>query len=735
MKSNKVEKTGMKSFLFNNRLLAAIIAFSLLTAFYVDFGRISAERQAKSYDIIIDYHELEKMAEQSDRDVDWWLAEFRKMGIDKAGLGEETLISLTEDREIPVSATMMSAVMEKADWRADYPADFLAELDQKGYDEFDVLIEADSPGIFNFIADALADRFEQDQFMAFSSGGGGLIVMNGDPRDTLYSEKYKNLNSKGIGFTEQDKIISSKLMYVNLGLMDEKVKRIESAGMEVIPRTAGYEGWNGRKFAESVLEGYGRLARVPEYAIFSGEETIGYDDGTEFITDYLKSNGVTAGLIENTTQLQNIMQKGLDEIVPATGYNAVRVFTVWGYIQNRYQYYGYEGSEEIENTLFRAIVERNIRIIYFKPMMEYKDNHTYITDVDEYRNLLERVEERTARHGFSMGKASVMPARTIPLAASIIMALGCVAAAILLLRSILPFSRKVDLALLALGAIGTAGLFKMAPSLAMLAFSFAASVLFACFAAVYIMRQSKHYETISGADEKIGRIVARGAWTLTIAVAIALLGGLLTAGQISDISYMLEMNIFRGVKASQLLPLAFFPLAYLAYFGFGKLKTQQGRLEFRDLKDMMNSSIKIWMVLIGMAGVAIGVYYILRTGHDSEIMPSTFEMLMRNTLEKDLIARPRTKEFLFAFPAIMLLVYTSSRKFTIWPAIFGVASVIGLTSVINTFMHIRTPMYLGLARTGYSLLFGILAGIIGIIGFELVYRIYKRYERQRAADE
>jgi hypothetical protein len=46
-------------------------------------------------------------------------------------------------------------------------------------------------------------------------------------------------------------------------------------------------------------------------------------------------------------------------------------------------------------------------------------------------------------------------------------------------------------------------------------------------------------------------------------------------------------------------------------------------------------------------------------------------------------------------------------------------------------MHIRTPLYLGFARTGYSLLLGIAIGILGILIFEGVYRLYKKLERQR----
>ena len=78
--------------------------------------------------------------------------------------------------------------------------------------------------------------------------------------------------------------------------------------------------------------------------------------------------------------------------MPSTDYNVVRVFSVWDYIQYRYAYYGYEGAEEIENTLYRAIVERNIRIIYFKPIKQNDNSYAYITDMDVYRDMFESLD-------------------------------------------------------------------------------------------------------------------------------------------------------------------------------------------------------------------------------------------------------------------------------------------------------------------------------------------------------
>ncbi len=721
----------MNAFLKENKILVSLSVLGLIVALVVISGRMAIEHKAKTYDMILDYQEAFTMSAQSEHDIAWWLKEFQTMGFDKVGLAEENLETLMANRDIAISAKMMRTVLDQLNWKNDYPKGFIEALNTKGFDEFDVLIEAGTQESYSFVAQALTKRYQEKQYLLYPEGNGGYILLNGTAKNALYSEKYKEMNSKRIGFVEKDKIISSKLMYISLGLLPEKVEKIESAGMQVIPRTAGYNGWNDKKFAEAVFADYKNLKSVPAYALFSGEETIGFDDGTEATVNFLNENKIKVGLIENTTQLQNIMQQGLIDIVNRTQFNTVRVFTVWNYIQNRYQYYGYSGTEEIENTLYRAVVERNIRVIYYKPIMDFKDNHVYITDPEIYETMFKKLEARLTEQGFTLGQASAMGSNPVSTIFKMLMALGVVAAAVLLIRTILPISRKMKLGLFVLGVLGIAGIYAILPGITLILTSFAGAVIFGCLAIVFVMKQSKDYADSSDKDEKLTTIILKGILVLSGGVLISLLGGMITAAPISDIGHMLEIDIFRGVKAAQLLPIAFFPLAYLAYYGFGILKTKPGELEFRDLKDMMNSSIKIWMVVLALIGGALGAYYILRTGHDSELVPSTFEMLMRNTLEADLIARPRTKEFLFAFPAIMLLVYTSIRRFKIWPIVFGLASVIGLTSVINTFMHIRTPLYLGLARTGYSLVFGLAIGIIAIFIFEGIYRLYKKMERQR----
>lgn len=722
---------GMQLLLKENKIILIIIAIAVVVSLITVGGRFSVENRNKTYDIVLDYNEIKALADQSEHDISWWLREFKNMGITKVGLAEENLVSLMEDNELPIHATVMDIIMRDADWEADYPADFISELNVIGFDQYDLLIEAASVEAYDFLLQGITARYQPDHYYAMQSGNGGYILLDGTAKQTLYSEKYKYMSSVKKGFVEKDEIVSSKLMYINYGLLPSKVQILEAVGMDIIPRTASYSGWNDTKYAEAVINSYEKLDKVPEYMIVGGEGVIGYDDGIETARDYIQKNQVTIGLIENTTQLQNILQLGVNDIVQSTGYEAVRIFSVWDYIQNRYQYYGYEGAKEIENTLFRAVAERNVRLIYFKPIKEFKDQHVYVTDPEEYKTMFANLEDRLSEHGIQFGSsATVMDQYMVSLWAKLVMALGCMAAAVLLIRSILPINRSFKAALLALGSLGAAGAYVVMPGYAELITSFAAAVIFPSVATLFIVKQSKDLADTLNRTERLQKIVGLGILTLISGVLISLIGGMMTAAPISSVNYMLEIDIFRGVKLAQLLPLVFFIAAYLAYYGFGDSKKYPGKLEYQDLREMMNASIKVWMMVLGVVLLGVGYYYLERTGHDSSIQVSSLEMIFRNVLEDNLIARPRSKEFLFAFPAVMMLVYTSVRRFKLWPILFGLASVIGMTSVVNTFMHIRTPLYLGLARTGYSLLFGIIIGIAGIFIFELGHMVYKKLERQ-----
>ena len=117
-------------------------------------------------------------------------------------------------------------------------------------------------------------------------------------------------------------------------------------------------------------------------------------------------------------------------------------------------------------------------------------------------------------------------------------------------------------------------------------------------------------------------------------------------------------------------------------------------------------------------------YYMYRTGNSTTT--SARELAFRNFLENTLIARPRTKEMIVGWPMLMLFIWSLRRRMKFLPMIFGTGMTIGLVSVVNTFLHIRTPFLLSLLRTGWGILFGLLIGTAVVIVAELIYRLVRR---------
>ncbi len=713
----------MKQYIKKNALPLAILALTVTVSLFVIAGRWQVEAANKTYDVILDYTELEWMAEQSDHDTAWWLKEFHDMGISQVGLTEENLTTLMENSPLNVTATVMDEVMQDAGWREEYPEAFAAGIEDFGPDRFDVLVEAEGKDAVDFVVPALQERFPAESFFCYQEGDSAYILMDGTAGDALYGGKGAYTNTKNKGFVEREDLLSSKLMYVSLGLLPEKVEAIQAAGMAIVPRTLCYAGHNDTRYAQASVAGYEKYGITPAYIIAGGEALLGYDEGGDFVRGYMERTGASLGMIETNVQRENIKQTGMEETAMATGCNAIRVFSMWDYVQYRYAYYGYEGAEEVANCIYRAIVERNIRAVYFKMVKATDDLHVYITDPEVYRDLFASLDQRLAAHGISRGRASAMEDYQVPSLALLAVGLGAGIGGALLPDTFLPMKRKWTLLLAGAPAVCVAGAWKVLPNSFRLLASFASAVVFACLAAAFFLMAAKRTGQRLSPDAGLLKILPRSIAILAIAVAISLAGAMMTAAPLSSTNFMLELGIFRGVKAAQLLPLAFFCLLFVSYYGLFEKDRKNDHLDPRDIFTALGWTIPMWAVLLMAAVGLAGYYYLARTGHETGVTISDTEMIFRNDLEYLLLARPRTKEFLVAFPGIMLAVYCAVRRLPFWTALFGLAGTIGLTSVCNTFMHIRTPLYLGFVRTAYSLLLGILVGAVMIVCFELLLRL------------
>ncbi len=196
---------------------------------------------------------------------------------------------------------------------------------------------------------------------------------------------------------------------------------------------------------------------------------------------------------------------------------------------------------------------------------------------------------------------------------------------------------------------------------------------------------------------------------------------------------MIEMDLYRGVKIMQLIPIALFILAYLLVYAYEETGARDAVLAHvgpRGEKDrvkrfnayfaqLMKTPMQLgWFCAIVVIAVAavfmllVFVYYIYRTGNSTTT--SATELAFRNFLENTLIARPRTKEMIVGWPMLMLFIWSLRRGMKFLPMVFGMGMSIGLVSVVNTFLHIRTPFLLSLLRTGWGILFGLLIGTAAV---------------------
>ncbi len=701
-----------------------LIALGILSAFLLINNRIATENQAKVAEIALDYTEIQKLADQSEHTTDWWLAEFRKMGALSAAVGEESLNSLREEGRA-LDYGLLYNVRKLPDWQKSYPETLIQKVTSREYKDHYLLVRIQDPAVRQLVSKGLKARYPDELYDIYSSADMDCYVIKNRAEDIYYTETTKLVDKDSKPDKEVTGPAVSLAENMGLGFDPLKIKAVQQSGLEVIPRSINYSVYPD-KLVSAYKNDLKALGIKPRVVLFIGKEVTGYPDHQSELTAYLKENKIAVGLIETPVQRGQIEQADNVKLTEDLNYRAVRVFSVMPYIQKRYQFYNYKGAEEIENTLYRAITERNIRLIYFKPF-KYNDR-AYVTDLSEYQKTFTNLGERLKPHQITLGKFSMMPANAPSNTLRILLASGLWAALLLLLSQVWPIRPVIKWSLLALGIVGAAGLFRVAPSLGGELTALGSAVFFPSLAGLYLIRQMKALY-LSDTPPAFGKTLVQGVGVLAVTTALSLTGGLIVGGALSGSEYLLEMQIFRGVKASQLLPLVVMTAVYLYAFGYRRSRQEiKNQRHFAgDLKSILFEDIKIYYLVLGGIVGAIGYIYIARTGHETNIQPSDFEMISRNFLEYMLLARPRTKEFLLAFP-IVVAGFVFARfhfKKLIYPvALFG---MIGLTSVANTFSHLRTPVYLSVVRTGYSIGFG---ALLGILAFAVLWMLVSALENR-----
>ena len=720
----------MKSFLKKDRLLVLLALLGLLASLVPIVNRVQTEESNKYYDYVLDYASLRSMARQSSRTEDEWLDLFRSLGVDKVALSEASALNLHDNAAIPVHAMTVKKAAESYGWENNYPAEVVSWLSEST-DVSDAIIWTETAAAYEWMLDAFNVRFENFEAKTYLEGEHGFIFIQ----------------------QQENGMKGEKLLDLRLGIWPGTVELIERHGYQIVPRTVTQKDMNGTKFAEAyidVLKHY----NAP-YFMNNGDELVGYesDEGWDLLVQYLNESGASVAMMEQNDQSQNQTWPGIEDLLNETGYRGIRVFNEWAYIQNRYQYCGYEGPEEITNTFFRAIAERNCKVIFLKMILEPdtdvswdadEKEWVYITDPAEYEKMLADLDTRLAPLGYTRGTVPAMQMEDPSMLLKVVQGIGTAALLVMLFDLFFFIGKRWRTILLVLGALGFAGLAVLKPAMFRLILSMSGGIVMPSLAAVGLCRVLMEKRRTEP-QAKFGRVLGYTLGISVLTILAAFCGSLLATSALSQLSYMIEMDLYRGVKIMQLIPIGLFILAYLLVYAYEETgardavlahvgpRGEKGRVKRFNayFAQVMKTPMQLgWFVAIVVIAVAavflllVFVYYIYRTGN-STTTPET-ELAFRNFLENTLIARPRTKEMLIGWPMLMLFIWSLRRGMKFLPMVFGMGMSIGLVSVVNTFLHIRTPFLLSLLRTGWGILFGLLIGLAAVVIAEGLYRLVRR---------
>lgn len=707
-----------------DKILFIFVLLGIMASSILMFNRINVESENKSVEITLDLKEINELVSQSEEDISWWLRKFKEWKVGSVTVNEETFETLSDEYKA-VEFDLVGNIVKDIEWKEKQPEELVNYIENKGINKFDFVVTTNSESTYNFIQEGLKDRYDEERFSIIESKDKYIFVLEGSSEDALYNKDVIFDGSSKKAYLETKTLIGSKLSMLGLGYDEEKIKLVKDSGLDVILRPSNYSrSWTGEKYIRANFEENKKLGVQPNYILFSGKEVAGYPENLALVKDLLKENNTKVGLIESSVQRGHYEQAGLEDLAQGLDYNAVRIFSVPEYVQERYKYYNYDGAEEIENVLYRAVTERNIRLIYFRPFKH--NSQSYVTNPQDYEDTFHRFEARIAKHGMTLGEGSSMKLNHVNPILKMLIGLGILGGGMILVEAMFHINKKLKYLGLILGTLGVVIVAIIAPFTSAKLFALGAAIVFPTLSMVYLCNKLKVYYLQSTEESNLGKNILQAIKLLVIMILISSAGGMFVASLLSDSTYLLELDIFRGVKLAQIVPILLYMIIFVGHFGFreDKLKDKT-KFDLQDLKDILLDNIKIVYAAMGVVLLGVGYIYLARTGHETNVQPSNLEMIGRNFLELKLLARPRSKEFLIAFPAIILAVYMGINKRKIEMFVLGLLIIIGQTSIVNTFSHLRTPIYISVTRTFYGLVLGIILGIIYVIILDLGVKLFK----------
>jgi hypothetical protein len=169
---------------------------------------------------------------------------------------------------------------------------------------------------------------------------------------------------------------------------------------------------------------------------------------------------------------------------------------------------------------------------------------------------------------------------------------------------------------------------------------------------------------------------------------------------------------FSGIKAQQagaILIIA--AVYYLDISSRGGLAAAVARVKARA-QALWNQPMTLGGIVIGLVALVALAFLLARSGNDPGVGVSGLELKFRALLDRVLLVRPRTKEFLIGHPALLLGIALAAMRRPKWALPVLIVGTIGQVSIVNTFCHLHTPLAVSVLRVVNGLWTGIVVALV-----------------------
>ena len=705
-----------------NPILVLCIAVAFCVALYLMQIRVGIEKRNDTVEQTLDYQAILMMAQREGYSSEKLLRKFKDAGVTTLIVYDTTLERL--DREKRISA-MPGDVLQKS-----------AAGVHRG--DFDVILA--SPALD---PDAVYVTRGNDE-EAWNEVKEDLFLRYGTERVKQFSQNPEILEVKGDSrlLLEPDYRAKTPMMQAPLGLSVKELREVKEKGFYIAVRPQNYLPYT-QKGMESLFARIDKAGVQVTTYIPCGTDVIGFPADIEYMGRKLRERNIRLGLLEHVTQLQFAKFAGLDALLRSVDNNAVRVLNIDAQ----------ENSKLMMPDALRrwalADEERNIRINYVRLFLKPQNGVDIIDlNLDYMRQITQQVKDR----GYKIGVAGVFqkPGDTDASAngnpgfagsydpdrkALLVVALGAWAALALYIVMIFPSCKGAKQYLLVIaGMLITAYSLFMGRGLSIRqGLAFLSAVLYPVLSMSVILTL---WEDIKTDTKSTVGVIFAALWQLALAIALSLIGATLNGSIMGDLRFLLEADIYRGVKLTFIMPVLLTLLLFLRQYSIFQETGRKATDLFAQLVRICKMRLTLGHFVI--LGVLLFVAYIFvgRSGHTGGVPVPAIEIKLRLFLEEVMYARPREKEFMIGHPAFFLAVLAAYRMAPNWCKLALVlGAVIGQGSLVQTFCHMRTPAMMSYIRAADGYLLGSVLGIIAVIVVSILMPYVKPWLRRFSVNE